>query len=227
MAKTEEKSVEGTVATPVQTEVKASRFSTKGEEVKKVTSYLGYGVNKVTKLTVFAGISKSKDGTEYDVIDFIFADSKGATHNHRIFTFDNIEDEDKLIKAGKKATMESKYILEKALGKELELEVDTFADLQKAVKDTIKDGLVLSNHEIKISAILNQKSGKYNAGFVTYSVSEKNAQWGFGWFHNLNYDSPIKLGNKEIEEIQKANSLAAPASGGDSTLKESSGDVPF
>lgn len=189
-------------------------FSSKEEAVKKIDSYLGLGVNQVHKLTVFAGTSESRGGDTYNVIDFTFTNDKGAKHTHRIFDFSNADTEEKMHKSAMKAMMESKYIIEKALNlKDLVIEFSSFEELQKIVVGYIKAGLLLSNHQIKITANQNNK-GKWNPGFVTYSVSEKNKEWGFGWFHNLNVEPTITLSKTELENIRKMTAtMSAPTTG--------------
>lgn len=205
-------------------------FSSSGQEVKKQDSFFPYGVNKVDKLTVFAGITKGKNDVEWNVIDFKFSDIKGSSFTHRIFDWSSQEDESKLEKNALKAIMESKYIINKAFNNNIEIEgINSFADLQEFVKAQIKAGVLLPNHQINISAIQHLKTGKWNAGFVTYSISEKNPQWGFGWFHNLTVDPPITLDNKQKSNIISANNVASPppSSNGAGRALETDDELPF
>ena len=182
-------------------------FSANSDNVKPVINAFKAGVHKVTELEVSIEPFKKNDDTIYEVIDIIFKNDKNSSHTHRLFEPKG-NDLEKVKKSAQKVAKECWYILSKATGKDVKIEVSTFKELQELMFNEL-NGMKLTSHQIKLTANKNS-NGKYYVGFVTYPVTEKNPQWGFGWFHNLSVDSELTLSQSEINNIKLMESSSIP-----------------
>lgn len=210
-----------TVTSQVNENNSTSSYGEANEATASEIKRLPCGVNEISSIRLEFEDKLSKNNVPYKCIIINFINSEGATFTSRLLEQRKFKQDGTPNKLFLKPAVILKYIASKVQGKEIKIPTDV--DSYEKLYEFFKDEIECSGKKLQIKTLpelSNDGSNKYYPSLITYAPKEGTNQWGMGWLHNLEFESPIVLSNKEKNDIEAYNN-PTPASKGNVA------DMPF